>query len=141
MIILKGEDKDILTLPLQKILALIEDINIYKWKLIWIDYDSCSDKLAEFKEKVNNSEDGILLDPQELLHAPYLFDNLFDTVLLGDKNNENLHKLNNDNEMKMKCEFFIELVDCSYWEITTKNQSFMQNIKRHFSFEEYSNIK
>jgi len=136
MIILKGNNEHFLSVSLHDILSQIENINTYIWKLIWIEGVSRQINILELEEMVNKSADGLLIDSKDLLNMSILFDDLMEVVLLGDKDEGNLHKLENDDDIKVKCEYFIELIDSSYWEITSQNESFIKNIKKNFTFEE-----
>lgn len=146
MIILHGNDKDILSVKLHDILMEIDRIDIRIWKLLWIEavssqmitlrLNNTEMYMSELEEVVNNSKDGILISPDELLKMSTLFDDLIEIVIIGDKDEFTVQKKGNDDEIKSRCEYFIELVDSSYWEITTKDNKFVSNLKRNFTFQE-----
>lgn len=129
MIILKGNDDNILTISLFDIVSLIPDIENYKWKFIWIEGCSSTLNMLELEKSINESEDGLLIDSNELLKLSNLFDQLIEVVLIGSENENKLFKYEKDVIAKKECDFFIELIDSSYWEITSSNPDFISKIK------------
>lgn len=140
MITLRGDNEAFLSVRLDTILSLIDNIDKCIWKLIWIEGVSQEIDVFELEKKVNESDDGLLVDTDGLSNISLLFNDLTELVLLGDKNEENLHKLENDDEMKARCEYFIELVDSSYWEITSQNQYFIKKLETISGIDGYNNI-
>ena len=136
MIVLKGDDTEILSVNLEDILQKIRGIEVYQWKILWIDGVSHKLHMGNLVKAVNDSSDGLLIKSKKLLVLSTKFYQLYELILIGDKDQNKLHRLE-DNDLKKDCEFFIELVDSSYWEITSKNKTFMDNIKQNFIFEEY----
>jgi hypothetical protein len=45
-------------------------------------------------------------------------------LLVADNDITNLKRYSDDNEMKNKCLYVIELVDCTLWDISTKDEEF-----------------
>ncbi|MDR0349453.1 MAG: hypothetical protein LBH90_08200, partial [Tannerella sp.] len=129
MIILEGNDDNILTISLFDIVSLIPDMENYKWKFIWIEGCSSTLNMLEFEKSINESEDGLLIDSNELLRLSNLFDRLIEVVLIGSENENKLFKYEKDVIAKKECDFFIELIDSSYWEITSSNPDFISKIK------------
>jgi len=129
MIILKGNNDDILSINLNDILYKIENIEEYFWKLIWIEGVSYQIDILDFENKVNKSSDGLLIDSEKLLEISNSFYQLLELVLIGDENKDNLCKLEDDEKMKENCDFFIELIDGAYWEITSKKSNFIKSIQ------------
>ena len=70
-----------------------------------------------------------MVTPQELLDIAKKIDQLIELVLIGDEDENNLHKLEDDVSIKQQCLFFIELVDSSYWEISSKDKSYIENFE------------
>lgn len=132
MIILEGNNSDTLSIALEDILLQVENINKYYWKLIWIDGVSKKFNIGKLMKDVNLSLDGYNIDLKKMLKISKESDQLIELVLIGDEYKNNLHKFDDDNLIKEKCEFFIELVDASYWEITSKNKDFLKKIKSSF---------
>ncbi len=129
MIILKGNNNETLSISLYDILIQIENFNYYKWKILWIEGISLQLNMLEFENIVNKSEDGLLVTPQELLDIAKKIDQLIELVLIGDEDENNLHKLEDDVSIKQQCLFFIELVDSSYWEISSKDKNYIENFE------------
>lgn len=136
MIVLNPDNNEgYLSIDLTDILTQIENITNYKWKLLWIDGTSHTGgaNMLELEKNVNDSKDGLPILGSQLLPFSELFSQLYELILIGDKDEEQLVKLEDEEQMKENCEFFIELVDSSYWEITSKNKDFNENIKMNLS--------
>lgn len=127
--ILRNNTNNILTITLYDILTQIKNIEHYKWKLLWIEGISQQLNMLELEETINSSTNGFMITSNELKRMSLLFDQLMELVLIGDKNEENLHKSDNDDQMKSRCDFFIELVDSSYWEIISNNEEFIKKLE------------
>ena len=129
---LYGNNEEYLSINLCQVLKQIENGNLYFWKILWVSGFGKTIKnetIMSLEEQINNSKDGML----------YTWDRLFDFtlgtlrfedfLLLGDTDLKKLYRYESDEVMKQNCEFCIELVDSSFWEITTSNTSFLNNVK------------
>lgn len=130
MITLKGNNNSVLTISLHDIINLIPNISNYKWKIIWIEGYSSTFNILKFEKMINKSQDGVLIDANILIDLSLKLNQLVEIVLIGDKEESDLHKYGNDSIMKEKCDFFIELIDSSYWEISSSNIDFLEEIKK-----------
>lgn len=123
-IVLKGDNEKILDLELSDILKLIPDGSDYQWKILWIEAVSKqNDDLdiisLEKKVKIN----GLKLSFKELKILSSKLYQIIEFVLVGKKDDiDKINKSLSDNLMKRESDFFIELIDSSYWEITSKNK-------------------
>ena len=57
---------------------------------------------------------------------------IYEIIILGCKNQEFLHRYDSDQEMYQSCDIVIELIDCAFWQIFSKNQDLINRIKRSF---------
>jgi len=138
MIKLKKIENGVLTITMNDIVCLIPEIENYNWKVLWIDAISYRIKelhlpdginyMKELMDIINNSSNGYSIESGTLLALSERLEQLVEFVLVGDRNKENLIEVLDDEKLKQKVEFFIELVDGSYWEITSKNERFNQRI-------------
>lgn len=132
MIRLKGNDERILSIELFDILKYISNINNYKWKILWFDGISKKNaiNIPELEREINNSPNGLNINSTELIKFSKSLHQIIEIVLIGDKDETKLRRCN-DEILKDECEFFLELVDSSYWEISSSNLSFLENIEKN----------
>ncbi|MCD7931241.1 MAG: hypothetical protein LUH15_07665 [Tannerellaceae bacterium] len=147
MIKLYGNQESVLSVNFDDIVNQIPDIEIYKWKLVWIEgvnfkieelfLSGGFKDMEEFSEAVENSPNGYLIKANKLIKLSKSFFQAYDLLLIGDKQEDSLDiPLNSqgnieEKELKNKVEFYIELVDTSYWEITSTNEIFNQRMKEN----------
>lgn len=120
-ITIKGNDNDILNVELLDILKLIPNGENYQWKILWINgvsKDCNKFDILSFEKKVKIN--GLKISFKELEKLSLKLQQLIEFVLIGKKNDiDKIDISNEDTFLKNKCDFFIELIDSSYWEITT----------------------
>lgn len=131
MIQLYSKNSNVLLIELLDILSQIHNIEQYNWKVLWFDGISKNNDLdiPKLEQEIDNSQNGLALTSSELINFSESLCQIIEIVLIGDKDKNKLEK-SNDEVLKERCEFFFELVDSSYWEITSKNKLFMENIRR-----------
>lgn len=132
MIRLYGNNNNVLSINLIDILSKIKNIDEYYWKLIWLEGVSYKIDILTLENEVNKSSDGLLVNSSELLAMSSSFYQLIELILIGNKTIDSLHKLEDDSVMKKNNDFFIELIDSSYWEITSKDNSFIEALEKTF---------
>lgn len=111
------------------IIYQIDDLYDYFWNIQWFEGVSKeSINVLDIEKKINNSENGILINSQELIEFTQPIKQITEIILIGDKNKGKLFRYFNDSDAKMSCEFFIEQVDSSYWEVTSNNLLFIESI-------------
>lgn len=124
-VILSGNNKEILNLELSDILKLILDGGNFQWKILWINGISKNDNnfdMLTFEKKIKN--EGLKLSFNELKKLSLKLDQLVEFVLIGKEGNINdIDVTESDSFIKNKCDFFIELIDSSYWEITMTKEN------------------
>ncbi|MCD7899888.1 MAG: hypothetical protein LUH22_08430 [Bacteroides sp.] len=125
-----GKEDEIVNL--KTILKKINGGENFFWKILWINGSGNQEELGsvvELEQMINNSKLGIPCSWSELqLYASPSFD-LEEMLIIGDSNEEVLHRYEDDELMKESCEFCIELIDTSHWEISTKNRDLICNLK------------
>ncbi|MDL2213225.1 hypothetical protein LJC29_04590 [Bacteroides sp. OttesenSCG-928-N06] len=145
MIILHGNNNEVLDVRLSNILKHLENSDKIFWKLLWVDGVSYHIRelpfsqgkhMLDFEKYINNSPSGIRISTKELLQLSDVMHDLIEITIIGDENEQSLIKLENDDEIKSHCTYFIELIDSSYWEIMSKDESFLKSIKRDFNYKE-----
>ena len=112
-----------LIVSLSDILAQIEMGEKYFWRILWLEAIGKPEgkTMLELEEQVNSAKDGYLLSWNDLGKLANSLSQIINILLIGDKNENNLRKYNEDSEMYRKCTWCIELVDSSYWEINCED--------------------
>ena len=107
---------------LDLILKSIPNIDLYNWKIIYINGTSQVDfNMIEFENIVNNSIKGYFISSNELIELSEKIIYLIDIDIVGDLK---LSKL--DNIKEEIYDFKISLIDSSYWEIYSSNPIFLE---------------
>ena len=107
---------------LQLILRSIPNIDLYNWKIIYINGTSQSDfNMIEFENIVNNSMKGYFVSSSKLIELSEKIIYLIDIDIIGD-----LKSLKLDDIKEEIYDFRISLVDSSYWEIYSSNTIFLE---------------
>lgn len=123
-ILLFGDsNEDILSINLGDILCFINTAKELNWKIVWIEGVSVKgfDMLA-FEAEVKK---GLKVSYDELIDLNKKIVQINDLVLVGDK--ENIEDKKEEN-----CDYIIELIDSSFWEITSKNEEFIEKLRQNF---------
>lgn len=128
-LVLEGDDDEYLSVRLSDILIHVGDLSGYRWKIVWLDATSTRMNVVELEERINGSDTGFDIEGSELIPFSKQFQQLIEMVLIGDADVARLVKSDDEELMKANCEFFIRLVDSSYWEVTSGNKVFMDNVR------------
>lgn len=130
-------DKMSIKLPL--ILEEIHDGNSLYWTILYIEANGdWEEKIPLISEKsINKSENGFNIKWEDLNFIANCFFQIKDIVILGDKNIKLLRRHENDQEMYEACGVFIEMVDCSFWEVFSKDEDLIYRLAAKFKKIEF----
>ena len=108
-------------LSMNEIIGVIENSPLYKWKLLWIEAIAKDPNypMLEFEKSVNNSVEGHFITIEELWELNEKCHQVIDILFIGDRSSENLKRYSNDEEMRDRCYYCFELIDSSFWDIST----------------------
>ncbi|WP_295800957.1 hypothetical protein [Mucilaginibacter sp.] len=137
---INGNDDEILSVSLQDILENIKDGQTLKWSLLWIYAvgDLGTNKnMLDFEEEVNSANNGIFFTWEELKSLSSKFEQVLEMVLIGVKDIKDLKRYESDELMYSICQYTIELIDSSYWEIHSLDISSLEQIKDNLPGVEY----
>ncbi|WP_126249205.1 hypothetical protein [Chitinophaga rhizosphaerae] len=134
-IIIKGSNSGILDVNLVDILRCIQNGELLFWSLFWIEAigKGSDSEMLDFKSYVKNSGNGILYNYNTLIELSSSFTQIIDILICGDMNLEKLKRYESDEDTIRECTFVIELVDSSYWEVSTNDLASINNIKKRLS--------
>ncbi|PLK42098.1 hypothetical protein [Emticicia sp. TH156] len=130
------KEADYLEISLHDILSKIHDGYNYKWKILWIEAvtNPKSDFLVvDFEQKVKESLSGYLISWNHLLEMSKKIHQTIEVIIIGDKEDKKLKRYENDEDMRLSCNYCIELVDSSFWEISSSNFEVLQKLNEVFS--------
>ena len=89
--------------------------------------------LTEYMDKINNSKNGMTIKWDELFDLSNNFFQMFETIILGSQNEILLKRYNDEKEMYTSCEVVIDLIDCAFWEVYSKDFDLILKLKNKFN--------
>ncbi|MEL7196444.1 MAG: hypothetical protein AAFY76_04310 [Cyanobacteria bacterium J06649_11] len=133
--ILNGDKSEVLSISLEVLLKTIPS-SVYRdlnWALLWFEamvsnkfvYD-----LLPFENEIKNSSNGKLFSFEELLELSQEIKQGIEILIIADPDQNNLRKYESDEEMQKICFLTAELVDSSYWEISTRSEQLISILKQ-----------
>lgn len=134
-IIIQGSSSDVLDVELSEILDCIENGDRFLWSLQWIiavgkpgDQDVLS-----FEKSVNKSPNGIFFTWNELLDLSNRFYQIIELLVCGNQDESKLRRYEIDDEMGLSCTYVFELVDSSYWLVSSNDEKAILRMQRELS--------
>jgi hypothetical protein len=114
----------VLSISLKDILSLLKktDSEGYSWGILWFDAivnDLFPFDLSAFEKEINIENGVKRCSFQELLELSKSIGQGINILVVGDPSKYNVKKYEDDELMKEKCKIVLELVDSSYWEVST----------------------
>ena len=120
---------------LSDILDEITDGSSFYWTILFLDGTPNPGHgifLTDYENKINNSENGLLVKWEELTTLPIKFFQMFETTILGCRNAKLLRRYSKEEEMYRTCDIVIDLIDCAFWEVYSKDQNLINRLEEKF---------
>ena len=120
---------------LTDILEEINNGNLFHWSILYLEADGDFEDVISThicEEQIRVSEKGFFITWEELNVLSKNFDQVIDIVLLGCKDENLLHRYENDQEKYETCDITIEMVDSCYWEVFSKDESLINRLAAKF---------
>lgn len=132
-IIIKGDKSIVLSVSLFDILEQLDKAEAYFWKILWLEAkgELIKGNILELEEEINNSENGYIINFPELIKFAERIDQIIEIVIIGSANIDFLRRYEADEDMKDSCDYCIELVDSSYWLISSVDSKFIALLIRN----------
>jgi len=132
---IKANRNHFIGISLLDILDLIDKPENYKWSILWIEAigEIKNDTMLDFEIRVNKSTSGYMVRFSDLVNLAKSFTRVIEILIIGDENINNLKRYDIDHEMHSNCNFCLELVDSSYWDIYSNDMIFLKTIKEKWS--------
>jgi hypothetical protein len=115
----------------------------FYWSILFLDGTPSPGQghfLTEYENKINNSENGISIKWEELTTLSSKFFQMFETIILGSKDPKLLRRYEKEKEMYITCDIVIDLIDCAFWEVYSKDQDFLSKLQKKFQIVEFLEI-
>lgn len=138
---IENTNSSVLEVSLSNILECCS-LEKYYWSLLWIEGSgrSSSVSMPTFEKAVNKSETGMAVDLDRLIRLDLEIDDLQGIVVIGDLDKSKLRRYSDDEIMYDSCSIAIQLVDSSYWEISSDNPEF-NNCLNSIFFKEINEVE
>lgn len=131
-----SDSKDnVLNVNISDILKLIENGNDLKWCILFLDGTPKPEKaniVNNYKKKINGSKEGLKLKWNDICFIGDQLFQIYEIIILASKNQACLYHYASDQEMYQSCDIVIELIDCAFWQIFSKNKDLINAIKGNF---------
>ena len=127
----------ILSVELQDLLNEIgakgETLN---WALFYLyaTGDLGDDKsMGDFEDEISDSKNGLLISWEELKSLSLKFDQIYDTLIVGNLDKEAIKKCDNDEELYSKFDVVLDLFDGAYWRVHSKYKGILKRMLGKFT--------
>jgi hypothetical protein len=131
---------DVLSVTLSDILKGIDRDPSFRWCILFLDGTPQPGKgqfLTEYENKINDSKNGLLISWEDLNDLSKKFFQMFEIIVLGCKDISLLHRYEEEKEMHKMCDIVIQLIDCAFWEVYTKEIKIVEKLKKTFKEVEF----
>ncbi len=128
-------------IPLSAILSALEHNDAMFWSIMFADVMGDLQQfgpVSDFERSVNKSNVGRLTSWDELKMMSQKFEQVISIDIHGFVSKEEIVRYD---ELKRyaACEITIEKIDSSYWEVFSKNEKYLKQIKK--SFDDYEDLE
>lgn len=128
----KGE---VLRPVLSDILEEIKNGDLFYWSVLFLDGTPSPGQgafLVEYEKKISDSEHGLLSSWENLTRLSNKFFQMFEITVLGCKNKDLLLRYEKEEDMHNACDIVIDLIDCAFWEVFSKDHELIERLKAKF---------
>jgi hypothetical protein len=139
--ILDNKDR-ILSPTLFDILEEVPDGNTIYWYILCLEGigNQGQDSLYQFEKEINSSINGLFISWNELTLLSDRYFQMFEIVVLGSKNLNQLRRYDSEITMCETCDIVIELIDRTFWEIYSNNTILIARLANKFKDIEFLEI-
>jgi hypothetical protein len=132
---ISDERGNVLGPTLADILEEITDRDSFYWSILFLDGTPSPGQghfIAEFKSRIKISENGLLIKYEELVELSSKFHQMFETTVLGCRDEKSLRRYATEKEMYRTCDIVIDLIDCAFWEVYSKDEQLINKLAIKF---------
>src|ERR1700733_15163017 len=132
---ISNKERRVVIVNLPDILIEINNGKKYFWSILYLY--ACADlgenkSISEFEKQINESENGLLIDWDELNSIGNKFYQIYDIIIIASKDTTFLHRYQNDQEMYETCDIVIEMIDCGFWQVLSKDIDLINRLASKF---------
>lgn len=127
---------NVVSVELADILVEIQDGSLCYWSILYLQATGDlgeGKSIPVFEKQIHDSENGFFIDWIELKNLSKKFWDLMDITLLGCRNQNQLCRYPTEQEMYETCDYVIEMIDSSYWEVFSKDGEFIDRLSEKFN--------
>jgi len=85
-----------------------------------------------FQQQITESEKGLFITWDDLIYLSKKLYEVIDIVIIGSKDETNLRRYNEDQEMYETCDIVIVMFDSCYWEVFSKDHNLINRLAAKF---------
>ncbi len=122
-----GQDKKLLDVSIHQILKNINNGEHFFWGLLWLK--GIGENILKLEESINKNHNGYILSWVKLEEVLNNIDSIEEILLIGDVDKFKLKRYESDTEMRISCKYIIELVDSSYWLVSSMDSNFIEGVQ------------
>ena len=122
-------------IPLSELLTSVPDATSLHWGLLWLDASSVKGEgqnINDLGRQVNQSENGLILDFDFLFDIARKIYQEIDVLIIGCLDPRDLRRYKEDKEMYESCDVVLEMIDGGFWEVFSKNASWLEGLSRKY---------
>lgn len=135
-ILILDKKNHVVSVVLSDILELIDNKQNLYWSILFLDgviYPEETGFISVLKKQISDAPRGAQISFKDLLLLSSKYEQMYEIVVIGVKNMNLLHKYADLKEMHEKCDISIELVDCAFWVVYSKDSYLIEKIKNIFN--------
>lgn len=128
---IKGNDDKVLSVELKDVIMCIENGSQTNWGLLWIEAVAELDdgqSIVAFEHRVNQSAKATIFSWAELLKLSTQIIQTKEILFIGAVKKSNIKRYDSDGLMYVSCNYTVELLDSSYWEVHSDDDAFIRNL-------------
>lgn len=133
--ILDRTENEIVAVDLPDILTEIDHGETFHWSILYLQAQGHlggGESMPIFEKKIIDSRDGFIISWNELNDLSKKFWQIMDILLIGCKDQANLHRYEKDQDMYEMCDITIEMVDSGYWEVFSLDEQLTKKLMKKF---------
>lgn len=129
------KENRVVCVTLPDILKEIHNGNSFHWSILYLyaSGDLGENKsIVDFSDTLNKSEKGLYINWDDLNLLSNKFWEIIDIIIIGCKDEKQLHRYENDQMMYETCDIVIEFVDSGFWQIFTNDEDLIKRLAKKF---------
>ena len=129
------EDKKTPGVILGDILKEIENGRDFNWSILFLDgmpNRENARSVIPLAKKINKSGNGLNVSWDDLNLLSFKYFQMYEIVVIGCRDSRLLKSYDTEKEMYESCDIVLDLIDCVYWDIFSKNSDFIDHLSKKF---------